>query len=102
MVRSFISCALRGEGLECILNSIDYQFSPIGEHTEKWVYVPVVREKCSRVGYAGNITGWSGIAVLGLAGCIHTVTQRERGFLDRRVSVTIPPQFLALADKVIK
>ncbi|MEE8113430.1 MAG: hypothetical protein V3T23_03655 [Nitrososphaerales archaeon] len=59
MVRGFISCALRREGLG-ILNGIDYQFLPIREDTEKWVYVPVVRERCSRVGYAGNITGWSG------------------------------------------
>jgi len=26
----------------------------------KWVYVPVAQEKRSRVGYAGNTTGWSG------------------------------------------
>ncbi len=66
MVIDFISCALRGIRLVCILNGIDYQFSPIREDTEKWVYVSVVREKCSRVGYAGNITGWSGKDHIGL------------------------------------
>jgi len=60
VVIDFISCALRGIRLVCILNGIDYQFSPIREDTEKWVYVPVAREKCLRVIFAGNTTGWSG------------------------------------------
>jgi len=59
VVTDFISCALRREGLG-ILKSIDWQFSPIREDTEKWVYVPGVREKCLRVVFAGNTTGWSG------------------------------------------
>jgi len=66
VVRVFISCVLRGERLVCILNGIDYQFSPIREDTEKWVYVPVAREKCSRVGDAGSTTGWSGKDNIGL------------------------------------
>jgi len=56
-VRGFISCAVRREGLG-ILNGIDYQFLPIREDTEKWVYVPVVREKRLRVVFAGSTTGW--------------------------------------------
>ncbi len=66
MVKASISCALRREGLQSILNSIGWHLSPIKEDTESWACASKVREKCSRVSYAGNITGWCWKDIIGL------------------------------------
>jgi len=55
---NFTSYALRRDIPDGILKYTGRHPSPISRDTERWVCVPVVREKGLRVVFAGGTTGW--------------------------------------------